>query len=264
MCCFFHSDFAFAAFEGKVKEPLIEPQGDVILITQGLKLSDRTEKVTFYDQSFLGEGCAFNKQAAPIYGATGGFMLGKDPIICGGFSPESKVQTDCKLAFGLDPDPIGLIEPRAFAASLVKKASELWITGGINSHFTPLKSTELLDATNKIISKGPELPIPLQLHCLVKLNDDQVVFIGGKTTNGTVNSTFLYDFTNAQWIRGPDLQVPRFGQFCTLIQTHLGFLILVVGGKNRHEKTLMTMEWLRLDHDHEWKSGEICNFSISI
>ena len=73
------------------------------------------------------------------------------------------------------------MEPRAFAASAVlANHSLLWVTGGYSSlNEGPLDTTEFVDATKSKVQKGPDLPQALQWHCLVQLNQDQVMLIGG-------------------------------------------------------------------------------------
>ena len=74
-----------------------------------------------------------------------------------------------------------LLESRAFAASAVlANHSLLWVTGGYSSLSEgPLDTTEFVDVTNSVVREGPKLPQPLQWHCLVQLNHNQVMLIGG-------------------------------------------------------------------------------------
>ena len=58
--------------------------------------------------------------------------------------------------------------------------SSLWVTGGIGEDHSEMNSTELFDLKQeKSIRSQITLPENLQLHCLVKINEKQVLLIGG-------------------------------------------------------------------------------------
>ena len=57
--------------------------------------------------------------------------------------------------------------------------SKLWVTGGIGQNHLQLNTTELIDIEHGMSTKGVQLPINLQLHCLIKINENQVLLTGG-------------------------------------------------------------------------------------
>ena len=62
---------------------------------------------------------------------------------------------------------IGLITPRAYAASVLLPDGRIWVLGGAGST-SVLKSTELIEANGNTISKisgGPDMVEPLMGHC---------------------------------------------------------------------------------------------------
>ena len=44
-----------------------------------------------------------------------------------------------------------------------------------------------------------KLPKSLQLHCLVKINEHQVLLIGGLSKDGAEGKTYLFDVTTLTW-----------------------------------------------------------------
>jgi hypothetical protein len=55
----------------------------------------------------------------------------------------------------------------------------LWVTGGLGQNNLESNTTELIDIKHGIFKKGVQLPINLQLHCLIKINENQVLLTGG-------------------------------------------------------------------------------------
>ena len=77
-------------------------------------------------------------------------------------------------------------ESRAFSASVVLYKSYLWITGGLDQDFQPLNSTEIIDITSQksFPSSNITLPVKLHLHCLIKINEKQMLLVGGLGFDG--------------------------------------------------------------------------------
>ena len=44
-----------------------------------------------------------------------------------------------------------------------------------------------------------KLPKSLQLHCLVKINEHQVLLIGGLSKDGAEEKTYLFDMITLSW-----------------------------------------------------------------
>ena len=55
----------------------------------------------------------------------------------------------------------------------------LWVTGGLGQNHFESNTTELIDIKHGISAKGAQLPINLQSHCLIKINENQVLLTGG-------------------------------------------------------------------------------------
>ena len=78
-----------------------------------------------------------------------------------------------------------MTEGRAFSASVVLSKSAMWVTGGIGQDFQPLNTTEYVDINSqKSIPSSIMLPTNLQQHCLIKINEKQVLLVGGLGLDG--------------------------------------------------------------------------------
>ena len=104
-----------------------------------------------------------------------------------------------------------MLEARAFAASVVLNESTLWVTGGLGLGYQGLNSTELVNLNqNKSFESSIKLPINLQLHCLIKINEKQIMLVGGLSSNGPEARTYLFDFDTMIWYPGVNLTYPRW------------------------------------------------------
>ena len=110
---------------------------------------------------------------------------------------------------------------RFFGASIVVDG-KLWITGG-EYGYGYKSSTEFVDPDHpNTFLEGPDMPYNsiIQLHCLTRLNSQQVMLIGGLTNDYDEEishaETFIYDFSidNNTWTTGPKMSIARFGHGC--------------------------------------------------
>ena len=150
-----------------------------------------------------------------------------------------------------------MIEARAFSASVVLNKSSLWVTGGIGQYYLPLNSTELVDITlQKSVQSSIRLPINLHLHCLIKINDKQVLLVGGLGFDGPQAKTYLFDFDTMTWFPGVDLLRARFGHSCGMIKRGESATAVVVGGSNPYLNYVEnSVEMLDLELGTQWKYG---------
>jgi hypothetical protein len=94
---------------------------------------------------------------------------------------------------------VTLTQPRKLGASVViNGGTTLWITGGqlVGNKVTNLTEFVELNGTRN----GPDMPLALNIHCLVSLNDTTVILIGGNTGGSTKTSaTFFYNIEHQTW-----------------------------------------------------------------
>ena len=116
-----------------------------------------------------GFSCSLNFDKVTDFGLIGFFQSNGNPIFCLG--PNSN--HGCYLLqnnSGKWSKQLNLFSQMRSWSSLVQlDPSTWWIVGGRSAHNSPLDSSEMVSDTLDIES-GPELPMSLQLPCLVKLN----------------------------------------------------------------------------------------------
>ena len=144
-----------------------------------------------------------------VQGATVG-LIGNTVIICGGFDGSSIDESD--ECYSLTSEEATLVTHMSVvrwgAASIVLNDNTLWVTGGINYGGT-LASTEYLKMTGTM--PGPDLPMALDEHAMVTINNTCSMVIGGWDGYNGVNSasTFYHDHNEGEWINGPSLMQAR-------------------------------------------------------
>ena len=103
--------------------------------------------------------------------------------------------------------------------------------------------------------------MPLLFHCLVQLNNDQVLLVGGMNDQKEAeDDTYLFDYPSRTWKGGPPLKHARYGHGCGSFfqETSYGqleMMVLVASGKNSAEERL-PVEQINMIHDTEWSLGK--------
>lgn len=110
-----------------------------------------------------------------VFGATGDKISQSSHIICGGVEIETEnIAENCYKTNKQGYEKVGqTLRPRAYASSLVLNASALLITGGYGEN-----SSEVIDWKRMISTPGPLLPHDIYQHCLVKLDEQNILLIG--------------------------------------------------------------------------------------
>ena len=194
----------------------------------------------------------------PVSGATGG-LLGNEIVICGGKS-NNVTYDNCQ---GLGSNSTMKMHHSRYLASSVVVACRwwwcggnveaLWITGG--STYESQTTTEFVHSGG--ILGGESLPYAMTQHCVVKLNDSTVLFIGGFNTSSSYFHTFTENFYGI-WSEGPSLSKPRHGHACGIFEQGDQTLIYVTGGStsNDEKEVLKSTEVLELSNVHlGWRFG---------
>ena len=168
--------------------------------------------------------------------ATGALLQNDKPLICGGWNDQLIKNDKCNI-IGKEGQ-IQLLEKRAASSSIAIDEDSLWITGGVNDD-GHLKTTEFVNIKTLSSIPGPDLPIELAGHCMVKLNQTTVIVIGGENDNGIVDKTFLYNIDNPEFeVRsGPTLNLPRDGPGCGAFDLNGKLHLVVASGAHANETT---------------------------
>ncbi len=205
-----------------------------------------------------------------LNGATGGVLYHNDEtltvvIVCGGYESIVGRSKTCfyypSSATEWSRVDKSLGEKRKDAAGIVIDYGQtLWITGGEHDVRQYTKSTELvsliLDNSQQIrfsIQHGPDLPLALSDHCLVKLNSTTAMVIGGDDgTSRHLSSTYFLDIptkseggtmsTTARSVKGPDLNNARSDHSCGVLTNpgdDNGQVVIVAGGYGAKKSTEM-------------------------
>lgn len=131
---------------------------------------------------------------------------------------------------------------------------KLWLTGG--SSYDASARTEFIYSKPSLMPWGESVPDALYLHCMVKLNESSVMFIGGVNLSAVYFYTFIPDRFYGEWSEGPSLSTQRQGHSCGKIQTSdHQTLVVITGGSNGSSYSNST-ELLDLGNiDQGWKQG---------
>ena len=160
-----------------------------------------------------------------VSGATSG-VIQDTVIVCGGINYDLYESYD--VCYSLNSKTTTLkthmFAKRAYAASLVIDETTLWITGGwsddgLSVYFKRIANSELITLEGNEL--GPQLPIHVDLHALVAIDNTLSMLIGGRTPvdNENVNTqtTHYFDHQENNWIQGPDLMQGRRGHAAGVI-----------------------------------------------
>ena len=157
-------------------------------------------------------------------GAVGGLLSGDRPFICGGGST-----ANCYI-LGNSSVQATMTRSRQYAAAIVTNdGTRLWVTGGFPSY---IDTTEYVTPGQNPV-KGPSLPQGVDTHCLVQLDDETYMTLGGRVSGGYTPKTFFFHAGNQSFTPGPELSSGKFGMFCGVVQTTSGNdkVVLAAGGK---------------------------------
>ncbi len=195
-----------------------------------------------------------------IGGAVGGLLYQTTPFICGGESEAPKTHRICYI---LDPvtgqfvKNVSMIQVRQDAAGIaVNGGTELFVSGdSALASFT----TEFVNP--KTGSRpGPDMPVGLAWHCIVKVNDTTVMILGGWEVQRQIRTrdTYFLDIQSQAWTRGPSLITGRSGHACAEIADNddNSILVAVSGGLTDNSRTDSLEIYAIGDAEANWKESQ--------
>ena len=140
--------------------------------TEVLNFNSKDVQVPTYQNSSKG-----------MEGAAGGFVANQF-IICGGFVTEEADEDVIKQCYKIGINNTSLHgtmkEKRLYAASIAL-TDRLWILGGGDDYSgNILRSTEYISHDGRQ-EDGPDLPIALEDHAAIEINETHFMLLGGQT-----------------------------------------------------------------------------------
>ena len=207
-----------------------------------------------------------------IYGATGGF-LNKKFVTCGGENYFEEGYSDKCYKLGSEGSFATMMMERSYAASIVLEDEKLWILGGwdVNSYNlyssktvwmpTSLYSTEYVftDGRNE---EGPPMPIGLNSHKIVKINETTSFLVGGFTGGWTGDYSKRTWYYNGKWIEGPDLEKVRSGHSLGIVRDYATLQEYVVaaggiGGSGAYYGSYLNDVEILGVQENKWEPGKL-------
>ena len=134
----------------------------------------------------------------------------------------------------------------------------IYLIGGDDGFFD-LNSTEFISLKYGA-DKGPTLPFVISFHCLIKVNDSQILIVGGKQNGTTAKNTWKIAFSGEKIVKvekGPMLNAERKLMACGKMRDLQGnWRLVVAGGKDASGTSLNSTEILNSTLDAVWKKGK--------
>ena len=181
--------------------------------------------------------------------AFGGVLENNIPIVCGGWSDNYKyAQSNCYI-IGKEGIATTMSQPRFFGASAVISKDTLWITGGTLTE----QSTDFIKF-NQASEPGPDLPMKFLEHCMVKINENLVVLIGGIDNQNQAQSLIVEVSKNFSMSQGPSLIQGRYDFSCGLFELNGNPAVIVAGGYDGFN-SISTEIWVQNSSNNGWLVG---------
>ncbi len=175
------------------------------------------------------------------YGAIGGLLSKNRPFICGGNS--NGYIREC-FVLGNDTVHTTLTQARHEAASIVLgDGSGLFVTGGRAP--TTNQSEYIIPGQEPM--QGPVWPDARSSHCLVQLDLDIYMILGGRfDRDNLISTTVIYDDGDQTFTPGPGLNNAKFQMNCGVLLTKIDNVkvVIVAGGELKDDVTDEIESWI--------------------
>ena len=136
-------------------------------------------------------------------GGYGALLDDKYPLVCGGYVRNKGSTSQCAILGG--EQELSSIEERESPSSILIDSSTLWVTGGLhyedgNPMGVKSATSEYISLNEDISGPGPDLPIHVWSHCLVR-TEAGALLTGGISNEILTSSqaTFWFDNASAEW-----------------------------------------------------------------
>ena len=132
---------------------------------------------------------------------------------------------------------------------------EFPLSGGYESESGRLKTIELISPKSWTKVSPVQLPIGIQLHCVVQWDSQTFLVIGGLDGHKPRDETYLINIVTNQLKKGPNLKNARYEHACEELNLKGKFYIIVTGGKDG--KNFRSTEVLDKDNlEQGWQLGQ--------
>lgn len=143
--------------------------------------------------------------------------------------------TECYLSNSTVYAELPVVRRYPAVIVLGDKKDTIWMTGGYEGQ-NAQSSTHFIKPGGVVVS-GPSLPMPLTGHCIVRIDEDRFLLLGGHIGSGTKTyskRTFIYSHSEKTFIIGPDLEVARERPACGAVRNQVGTVFIIAIGGNCH------------------------------
>ena len=225
----------------------------------------KSEIVDVEDPSF---SCTYIEDfPMKLYGASGGFINGQTPFICGGsaYINDWFYSNDCyqltEAGSWVKDQRSTLTTARGSAGyGSVVLNNSLILTGGYNGNY--LTSIEMLSPNTTSETLSVQLPTGFADHCQVPWDSETLFVIGGYGGSYADESYFINVKRN-QRTNGPSLKTARSQHACGELEVNGRTYIIVTGGYN--PVNLRSTEILdKSNVGHGWQIGKNLKFFLNI
>ena len=141
---------------------------------------------------------------------------------------------------------------RVFAASVLLNETTLWISGGRDDTDSYLSSSEFIQKEGTV--PGPHLPKPMDAHAMIKISNELVLIIGGRSSEILFSDqTFECDH-EGECTQGPSLKTARHSHSVGIVidEVNQEKLVIAAGGYGSNCALLQSTEILA---NNEWITG---------
>ena len=120
-----------------------------------------------------------------------------------------------------------------------------------------LSTSELINVEENVSYKGIKLSFSVTFHCIVEINAEKFIIIGGKQDGLVSGLTWIVNNGKEDTIAsGPTLIDARYLMSCgRMVDEQDNIWIIVAGGKDKSGATLDSVEILHWGKDH-WTKGD--------
>ena len=131
------------------------------------------------------------------------------------------------------------------------KNKEWWMIGGHDGNGL-ITSIEIRGSDGVWANSSTELPSILNNPCIVSINENQFLVMGGKNDMGILASVYLYDQSTNVWERKQDMAGARQEHACTFKEEEKK--VIVAGGQGTNSELLSSSEIYDISQN-SWETG---------